>query len=67
MALDNTKKTTSFIARGVNKKTLLAIRRLAEQKELVIRNNADLVTWWINEMTPKVLNDVRCSMILVIE
>jgi hypothetical protein len=54
MALDNTKKTTSFIPKGVNKSALETIRKVAEKHGVTPRNNAELVTWWINEMTPKI-------------
>jgi hypothetical protein len=55
MALDNTKKTTSFIPKGVNKSALEMIRKVAEKNGVTPRNNAELVTWWINEMTPTIL------------
>jgi hypothetical protein len=57
MALDNTKKTTSFIPKGVNKSALETIRKVAEKHGITPRNNAELVTWWINEMTPKLLKE----------
>ena len=56
MALDNTKQTTSMQPRNVNKAVLNKLRELNGGKA---RNNSELVTWWLNEMTPLVLNDKR--------
>jgi hypothetical protein len=52
MALDNTKKTTSMQPRNVNKAVLNKLRELNGGKA---RNNSELVTWWLNEMTPKLI------------